>query len=121
MNPLSALGIAAAVIYWCLIDAAFFKIYLIVLLCFLALTQFSAPSRYNDFRRKVNAASWDWLNDPQILVTFQWNMHKADQYLEKKKNESGLPLTLTHFIGFCASRAIHNQPDFNGRLSFGNV
>jgi len=65
--------------------------------------------------------SWYGLNDPQIHVTFEWNMHKAEEYLERKKRETKLPLAWAHFIGFCASRAIYNQPDFNGRLSFGNV
>ena len=60
-------------------------------------------------------------NDPQIHVTFEWNMYKAEEYLENKKQTTKLPLTWTHFVGFCASRAIHNQWDFNGRLSFGNV
>ena len=121
MNPLASLAILSGIIYCCIIDATFLKIYIIVLLCYTILTQFFAPSEHNYLYRKINMTSWDCLNDSQIHVTFEWNMHKAEEYMEKKKQSTKLPLTWTHFVGFCASRAIHNQLDFNGRLSFGNV
>ena len=60
-------------------------------------------------------------NDPQVLATFEWDLTKAEEYLERKRKETNLPLTLTHLAGYCASRALKDQPDLNGRLSFGNV
>lgn len=60
-------------------------------------------------------------NDPQIHLTFEWDLTKAEIYLEKKRKETNLPLTLTHLVGFCAARGLSGQPDLNGRLSFGNV
>jgi len=80
MNPIFGITILSAFVYWCFIDAAFLKIYLILIICYTILTQFSGFSRFNDLRRKIFAADWDGLNDPQILVTFQWNMHKAEAF-----------------------------------------
>ncbi len=60
-------------------------------------------------------------NDPQILVSFDWDLANAEAFLEKKRKETGLPLTITHLVGYCAGKSLNNQPDINGRLSFGNV
>ena len=60
-------------------------------------------------------------NDPQILVSFEWDLTNAEAFLEKKRKETGLPLTITHLVGYCVARAFKDQPDLNGRLSFGNV
>ena len=48
-------------------------------------------------------------------------MEKAEEYLKKKQMESGLPITVTHLVGYCAGYAFRNEKDVNGRLSFGNV
>jgi len=32
-----------------------------------------------------------------------------------------MPITLTHLLGFAASRALSNQNDLNGVICFGNV
>ncbi len=120
MNPLLGVGIFSAIIYWCFIDASYFKIYFILILAYIALTQIGTSSAANSLKKKLGIAGWNAPNNPQILVTFQWDLTKSDAYIDKKRKESGLPLTLTNFVGFCASRAMHNQPDFNGRLSFGN-
>ena len=60
-------------------------------------------------------------NDPQILVTFEWDLTKAEAYLEVKRSETKLPVTLTQLVGVCASRALKDQPELNGRICFGNV
>lgn len=60
-------------------------------------------------------------NDPQILAAYEWDTEKAKQYLNSKIEETKLPLTLTHVVGYCASRALKNEPDVNGRICFGNV
>lgn len=60
-------------------------------------------------------------NDPQILAAYEWDTEKAKEYLNNKIQETGLPLTLTHVVGYCAGRALKNQPDINGRICFGNV
>jgi len=60
-------------------------------------------------------------NDPQILAAFEWDIEKAKRYLNSKREETGLPLTLAHVVGYCAARALRNEPDFNGRICFGNV
>ncbi len=54
-------------------------------------------------------------------MTFEWDTTKAEAFIEKKRRESKLPIGVTHFAGFCASRAMTKQPDFDGRMSFGNV
>ena len=121
MNPFVGIGIFSAIVYWCFVDAAFFKIYFIILLAFIALTQLGTFSRFNNFRVKRRIATWYAPNDPQILMNFDWDMTKSDEYIEKKRKESGLPISITHFLAFCVSRGMHEQQDFNGRLSFGNV
>lgn len=60
-------------------------------------------------------------NDPQCLATYEWDVEKAQEYLEKQRKETGLPITLTQLVGYCAGHAFKNEPDVNGRLSFGNV
>jgi hypothetical protein len=50
-----------------------------------------------------------------------WDITKAEEYLTKKRKETNLPLTLTHFVGFCAGRALSHEKQLNGRISFGNV
>ena len=60
-------------------------------------------------------------NDPQILVSFEWDITKAERYLEKKRKETNLPLTLTHLAGYCVGQALKGDTSVNGRLSFGNV
>eukprot|EP00830_Metopus_es_P013553 TRINITY_DN3324_c0_g3_i2.p1 TRINITY_DN3324_c0_g3~~TRINITY_DN3324_c0_g3_i2.p1 ORF type:complete len:280 (+),score=29.54 TRINITY_DN3324_c0_g3_i2:194-1033(+) len=59
-------------------------------------------------------------NSSAVFVSFEWDTTRAQEFLEKKRAESNLPVTLTHFVGLAASRALANQPDLNGRLSFGN-
>lgn len=60
-------------------------------------------------------------NDPEIFVTHEWDLTKAQEYLKKKQEETGLPLTITQLVGYCASRALKDEPDLNGRICFGNV
>lgn len=60
-------------------------------------------------------------NDPQILATVEWDVEKAKEYLKRQKAQTSFPLTMTHVVGYCAGHALKNQPDFNGRICFGNV
>jgi hypothetical protein len=60
-------------------------------------------------------------NDPQIHVSFEWDLTNAEVYIEKKRKETNLPLTLTHLVGYCVAKAMSGHPEINGRISFGNV
>ena len=58
MNPLTGLGIAAGIIYWMWVDAAFFKIYFVLLMGYIVLTQLGTYSKYNSGQKKLNIATW---------------------------------------------------------------
>ena len=56
-----------------------------------------------------------------MLISFEWNIEKAQKFLKRKQTETGLPITITHLVGYCAGHAFKDESDFNGRLCFSNV
>ncbi len=56
-----------------------------------------------------------------MLLSYEWDIAKAQKFLDQKRAETKQPITLTHLVGYCASRALKEQPEINGRLCFGNV
>jgi len=59
MNAFFGIGIIAAIIYSLFIDMTFLKIYAILLIFYIILTQLGISSKYNDFRKRSNIASWN--------------------------------------------------------------
>lgn len=129
MNSFIGIGILTAILYGIYVDGTFFKMYIILLLAYTILTQIGTLNRFNNGRKKCNIASWNGLffndhlgpNDPEIFVTHEWDVTKAQEYLKKKQAESSLPLTITHLVGYCAGHALKDEPDLNGKICFGNV
>eukprot|EP00831_Metopus_contortus_P068301 TRINITY_DN6105_c0_g1_i1.p1 TRINITY_DN6105_c0_g1~~TRINITY_DN6105_c0_g1_i1.p1 ORF type:complete len:223 (+),score=14.58 TRINITY_DN6105_c0_g1_i1:3-671(+) len=120
MNPLETLGIAAFLIYSVLVDLTFLKIFSVVLVIYLVLTQFGSFSKYNNRWRKIDISSWSEPNQPELLAELDWDVEKAEQYLEKKRKESNISVTLSHLVGICMAKTLNNFPEVNCRLSCGN-
>ncbi len=59
MNAFFGLGIVAAIIYSFMVDATYLKIYAILLLGYILLTQIGTLNRYNNPRKKCNIATWN--------------------------------------------------------------
>jgi len=55
------------------------------------------------------------------MLNHEWDITNAEAYLEKKRKETKLPLTLTQLCGYAAAKGLSGNPDLNGRISFGNV
>jgi hypothetical protein len=129
MNSFIGIGILTAILYGIYVDGTFFKMYIILLVIYTILTQIGSYSRYNNGRKKCTISTWNGLfffkllgpNDPEIFVTHEWDLTKAQAYLKKKQEETGLPLTVTQLVGYCAGHALKDEPDLNGRICFGNV
>eukprot|EP00826_Nyctotherus_ovalis_P024245 TRINITY_DN1877_c0_g1_i15.p4 TRINITY_DN1877_c0_g1~~TRINITY_DN1877_c0_g1_i15.p4 ORF type:complete len:128 (+),score=38.32 TRINITY_DN1877_c0_g1_i15:204-587(+) len=121
MKTFIGIGLVTAIIYWIFIDGTYLKIYLLLLLIYTIFTQIGTLTRYNNSRKKCNIATWNGPNDPQILMVHEWDVERAKEYLESRREETGLALTLTHLVAYCAGRALKNDPEVNGRICFGNV
>lgn len=121
MNSLIGIAILAGLVYAIIIDAAYLKIYGVLVIIYAVITQIGTSTLYNNGCRKSNIATWNAPNNPQILVTFEWDIEKAEEYMKKKQAETGLPITITHLVGYCAGHAFKDEPDVNGRICFGNV
>ena len=59
MNAFFGLAIVAALVYGVVIDGTYFKIYIIILVAYIILTQLGTLSRYNNKRKKCNIATWN--------------------------------------------------------------
>lgn len=121
MNSFIGLAILAGLVYSFFIDGTYLKIYSILVIGYIILTQLGNSNRYNNKSRKINIVTWNAPNNSEIFVTYEWDVEKAEQYLKRKQEETGLPITITHLVGYCAGRAFKNEPDINGRICLGNV
>ncbi len=121
MNAIYGVAIVSALLYWIYFDGTYFKIFLCTLIGYTLLTQIGTLTRHNTMRKKCTIATWNGPNSPQIYVSIEWDITKAQAYLEKKRKETSQPLTLTHLVGYAVAQAMSKQPDINGRISFGNV
>lgn len=121
MNSFIGIAVLAGLFYSFLIDGTYMKIYVILVVGYTILTQLGNSSRYNNKSRKCNIATWNAPNNPEIRATYEWDIERAESYLKRKQEETGLPLTMTHLVGYCAGHAFKDEADVNGRLRLGNV
>ena len=59
MNAFKGIAIVSAIIYGIFVDATYFKIYAVLMLAYIILTQIGTSSKYNNPRKKCNIASWN--------------------------------------------------------------
>jgi hypothetical protein len=121
MNSFIGIAILAGLIYSFLIDGAYLKIYAILVLVYTIFTQLGSFNKHNNKGKKCNIATWNAPNNSEIRATYEWDIEKAEEYIKRKQEETGLPITITHLVGYCAGHAFKDEPDVNGRLRFGNV
>eukprot|EP00826_Nyctotherus_ovalis_P065962 TRINITY_DN9720_c0_g2_i5.p1 TRINITY_DN9720_c0_g2~~TRINITY_DN9720_c0_g2_i5.p1 ORF type:complete len:179 (+),score=20.22 TRINITY_DN9720_c0_g2_i5:125-661(+) len=121
MNSFIGIAVLAGFLYSFLIDGTYMKIYVILVVGYTILTQLGNSNRYNNKSRKCNIATWNAPNNSEMRATYEWDMENAEKYLKRKQEETGLPLTITHLVGYCAGHAFKDESDVNGRLRLGNV
>lgn len=63
--------------------------------------------------RKVAMGTWTDAKDPSVYGTLEMEVDTTLDYLEKLKSETGVKVTLTHFVGIAIARCIHENPEIN--------
>ena len=59
MNAFFGIGIISAIVYSIMVDATYLKIYALLLIGYILLTQLGTLNRYNNGRKKCNIATWN--------------------------------------------------------------
>ncbi len=63
--------------------------------------------------RKLAVATWDGPRDPTVYGELAVDMTRSLAYLEKKGQESGEKVTLTHLVGRALAQCLREFPDAN--------
>lgn len=82
--------------------------------------QLGRPHRISPWR-KVAMGTWKTVGDPSVYGILEVDAGPALQYLEELSKETGLKLTLTHFIGAVIGRTFHQHPHLNCILRWGRI
>ena len=70
-------------------------------------------------RRKLAIATWTNASAGTIFGKIVLNVEKALAYIEKKRQESGQKITITHFVGSAIGKALGEVSDLNGQIVLG--
>jgi pyruvate/2-oxoglutarate dehydrogenase complex dihydrolipoamide acyltransferase (E2) component len=73
----------------------------------------------NSTRRKLAIASWSAPREGNIYGKLTVDASKLLPYIERKREETGVKVTLTTVVGRAVARAMEQAPGLNGYLRFG--
>ncbi len=81
---------------------------------------YKGPLRLSAWR-KVAIGTWRTVGDPSVYSMMDIDVGPAVAYMDKLKNELGVKITLTHFIGKLMADTLGRHPDINCVLRFGRL
>ncbi|OFZ19793.1 MAG: hypothetical protein A2X94_17110 [Bdellovibrionales bacterium GWB1_55_8] len=81
---------------------------------------FLRPLRLSS-RRKVALGTWDSPGDPSVYGIAEYDADAALAYIEKLRQETGVKITMSHFVGKALSVMIAKHPEINCMLRFGRL
>jgi pyruvate dehydrogenase E2 component (dihydrolipoamide acetyltransferase) len=71
--------------------------------------------------RKVSLGTWRTVGDPSVYGIVAFDVDKAVNYIERLRKETGIRVTLSHFVGKAIAQMIHKHPQINCLLRFGKL
>src|ERR1700690_275934 len=71
--------------------------------------------------REVAPLVWGNPNDPSIYGIIDVDITKAQYYLERRRQETGIKLTLTHLVTRAVALALKLHPDCNAYVRWGRI
>ncbi|MGK5086761.1 2-oxo acid dehydrogenase subunit E2 [Bdellovibrionota bacterium FG-2] len=71
--------------------------------------------------RKVAIGTWRTVGDPSVYGMMDIDVGAATAYIDKLKNDLGVKLSLTHFVGKLMAETLSRHPDINCVLRFGRL
>jgi pyruvate dehydrogenase E2 component (dihydrolipoamide acetyltransferase) len=71
--------------------------------------------------RKLAIGTWRMAKDPSVYGALELDVTRALAFLERLNRESGVRVTLTHFMGRAVAEAFRREPHINALLRFGRV
>jgi pyruvate/2-oxoglutarate dehydrogenase complex dihydrolipoamide acyltransferase (E2) component len=71
--------------------------------------------------RTVAIHAWDRPNDPTVYGVLEVDASRALAYIERKRNETGVRVTITHLVGKALATAIAERPEVNAILRRGRL
>jgi pyruvate/2-oxoglutarate dehydrogenase complex dihydrolipoamide acyltransferase (E2) component len=78
------------------------------------------PLRLSSWR-KVAIGTWRTAGDPSVYGTTDLEVEAALAYMERIRSETGLRITLSHFLGKAVAEVLRRHPDINCLLRFGQL
>jgi len=81
---------------------------------------FGRPMRASSWR-KVAIGTWRSAGDPSVYAVVDLDAGPALAYLDQLKAQTGVKLTLTHFVGRAIAEVLGRHPDINCMLRFGRL
>lgn len=71
--------------------------------------------------RKLAIHTWGKPSDPTVYGTLEIDVCKAQPWLERLRQESGVKVTFTHLVGKAAALAFRERPELNGIIRGGKI
>jgi pyruvate/2-oxoglutarate dehydrogenase complex dihydrolipoamide acyltransferase (E2) component len=71
--------------------------------------------------RKVAVGTWRTAGDPSVYGVMELDMARALAYVDRLRAETGLKITLTHFMGRVMAEVLRRHPEINCILRFGRL
>ena len=121
MNALFGVAIATLILYQILIDATFFKIYIVVLGVYHFVTQVLSIDRKHIIKRKsITVTTWDAPSDPHSYVPVDLDCTNALALIKKLNDmQKETKVTLTHIFSKAMMIACYKNRRDIGRIKWG--
>lgn len=71
--------------------------------------------------RKIAIGTWKTVGDPSVYGALDLDCEQVLKFIEKKRAESGVKITLTHAVGKAIAHTIQKHPEINCVLRFGKL
>lgn len=71
--------------------------------------------------RKVAIGTWRDAGDPSVYAYMDIEIEPGLAYIEKLRRETGLRITMSHFVGKVIAETLHRHPSINCILRFGRL
>ncbi len=78
------------------------------------------PLKINAWR-KIAIGTWRTAKDPSVYSSIELDPRAALAYIDKIKQETGMKITITHFIGRALAEVMARHPDLNCILRWGRL